>query len=371
MIYLDQAATSFPKPPAVLAAVQRWFTESGVSADRGSSQRCAAVARTVQEARAGIGALVGLPAARVAFTSGATEAINLFLRALLRPGDRVLTTAFEHSSVARPLTALQRERGIEVRVLPPDRDGGLGPGTVAAALAAERPALFAFTHGSNVTGAVFDAPALCALARAHGARSFVDVSQTIGLLPVACGADAYSGSAHKALLAPPGLGFLAVAEHLSLPPQKQGGTGSSRALDEHPSAWPTAFEAGTPNTPAIVGLAAALRPGVAPSPAERLRGALAHADALTERLRGDPGVRLLLPPTATRLPIVSFVAAAMDPAEIGAMLDAADVHARTGHHCAPWIHRHLGTERAGTVRLSPGHELSADDIRAVSAALGR
>lgn len=371
MIYLDQAATSFPKPQPVLDAVQHWFTELGVSADRGSSARCAAVARQVQAARAGIGRLVGLPPSRVAFTSGATEAINLFLRAFLSPGDRVLTTAFEHSSVVRPLLALRAERGLELHKLEPGVEGGLELDDVAATLAAFRPRLFVFTHGSNVTGTVLDAAACCELARRHGTATLLDASQTAGLLPLSCGADAVAASAHKALLAPPGLGFLAVQEHLLLAPQKQGGTGSSRALEAHPAEWPAAFEAGTPNTPAIVGLAAALATGSVPPAAVRLQRALDHLDAIRAMLHADPRVRMLAAPmdARQRLPILSFVRSDLDPAEVGAVLDARDIHVRTGHHCAPWLHQHLGTAPAGTVRISPGHDLSADDIRAVSAAL--
>ncbi len=139
MIYLDHAATSWPKPPQVLAAVQRWFTDVGVSAARGAGDRCTVAAHVVAETRRQLGELVDCPAERVAFTSGATEGLNLALRALLRPGDTVLTTAFEHSSVVRPLTALQRERGLRLEVLAPTQGTSLDD-TVRAALAALRPA---------------------------------------------------------------------------------------------------------------------------------------------------------------------------------------------------------------------------------------
>src|SRR5262245_56954035 len=130
MLYLDHAATSFPKPAPVLAAMDRWFRELGVSAARGSSRHCLEVQQLVHRPRAGLGALVGLPAARVAFTSGATESLNLFLRAFLQPGDAVLTTAFEHSSVVRPLVQLARERDLHLQVLPPDADLGLSAASV-------------------------------------------------------------------------------------------------------------------------------------------------------------------------------------------------------------------------------------------------
>ena len=369
MLYLDQAATSFPKPPPVLAAVERWFREFGVSADRGDSRRTGEVRQLVAQARAGLGALAGQPAERVAFTSGCTESINLFLRGFLRPGDRVLTTAFEHSSLVRPLVQLQRERGLQLTVLPPDAHGGLSADAVRQALAAQHPRLFAFTHASNVTGAVFDAAAFCALARRHDCVTLLDASQTAGHFDLRVGADALAGSAHKALLAPPGLGFLIVRAEVAVTGQKQGGTGSSRALAEHPQQWPTAFEAGTPNTPAIFGLHAALRWLSEQQSGSLLQRAVQRVEELQAQLAADPRCRLLLPPPGARTPVLSFVRRDLDPAEIGAVLDAADIHVRTGHHCAPWLHAHLGTEAAGTVRVSPGPDVSAADIRSVSAAL--
>jgi selenocysteine lyase/cysteine desulfurase len=370
MIYLDHAATSWPKPDVVVAAVQRWYHDLGVSADRGDSRRCSEVAREVGAARAGIGALVGMPAARVAFTSGATESLNLFLRAALCAGDTVVTTAFEHSSVVRPLRALQQERQLRICRIDPDTRMGLSTDAVEATLASARARLFVFTHASNVTGAVFDAAAFCELARAHGCLTLLDASQTAGYLDLRTGADAVAGSAHKALHGPPGLGFLAVREGLDLPPQKQGGTGSAVALERHPTAWPTAFEAGTPNTPAILGLAASLRWLAERTPARLLADALVRADELIEGLRTLGNLRLVLPPAGPRTPVFGLVPTDMDTAELGSLLDQHDVHVRTGFHCAPWIHAFLGTGATGTVRMSPGPGLTAADTRAVLASLG-
>ena len=368
MIYLDQAATSFPKPEPVLDAVMRFYRDVGVSSARGSGSRCQEAHHVVQRARRRMGALVGLPADRVAFTSGATESINLFLRAFLQPGDLVLTTAFEHASIARPLRALQRTMQLRVRVLEPDHDMGLSADTVQRALDESRPRLFAFSHASNVTGAQFDATAFCELARQFRTTTLLDASQTAGHTTIDVGADAVACSAHKALLGPPGLGVLACRAGLELTSQKQGGTGSSAALDEQPTEWPTAFEAGTPNTPAIFGFDAAL--ALAPPDAQRARldASLAIVHELESRMRDDDRF-VVYAPKGPRMPVLSFVRNDLDPADIGAMLDAHDIHVRTGHHCAPWIHRFLGSEHGGTVRLSPGPEVSADDIRRVWEAL--
>lgn len=350
--YLDHAATSWPKPPEVRAAVLRFLDDVGVSAARGDGARCAAAAAEVDAARLGIARRCGVPAERVAFCSGATEGLNLVLRALLRPGDRVVTTAFEHSSMVRPLLALQRERGLAVDVVPPTAEGDLDPSAVASALRAAPTRLLAFSHASNVTGAVFDAVTLCGLARSSGALSLVDACQTAGHLPLTVGADVLVASCHKGLLAPPGLGFVAAAPHVDLPAQKQGGTGSSRALAEHPDAWPLAFEAGTPNTLALFGLAAALRrDAVAPS---RLDKANARLQRFLDAAARLPGLRFLPAPAARRLPVAAFTLASYDPAELGAICAGAGFHVRTGHLCAPWLLRHFGAE-SGVVRISLGH----------------
>ena len=368
MIYLDHAATSFPKPAPVLAAMLRWYTELGVSADRGDSRRCAEVAGEVRAAREGLAQLTGMPAERIAFTSGATESINLVLRGLLRPGDAILTTAIEHSSLVRPLLALQEQQGLVIERIPCDRSGRVPEAAFAAQLAARRFRLVAFSHASNVTGAVLPAAAICALARTHGAWSLVDASQSAGLLPLTVGADVVVASAHKHLHAPPGLGFVATAPDLPLRAQKQGGTGSSRALERHPETWPVAFEAGTPNTPAILGLAAALR-WIAGREATLCRDGLARLDELRAAL--EPRVHWLSPTAGERVPVASFTLPDLDPSEAGALLADASIHVRTGFHCAPWIHACLQTEAAGTIRVSPGPEISADQIRATARALGR
>jgi selenocysteine lyase/cysteine desulfurase len=367
MIYLDHAATSYPKPAAVLDAVQRWFRDIGVSEARGDSSRCRTAAQEVASARELLGDLVGLRGDRVAFCSGATEGLNLALRALLQPGDAVLTTAFEHSSVVRPLRVLERERSLRVHVLAPKPGGSLSLDDAATALATGRPRLFVFTHASNVTGTCTEAAALCELARQYDCRTLLDASQTAGLVDLRVGADVVVGSGHKALHGPPGIGFVAV-NGLELPPQKQGGTGSSRALEEHPRAWPQAFEAGTPNTPGIFGLGAALRWVKEQEPARLLAHGLARVDELREGLKRKPGVRLLSPAAGPRVPILSFVHGGYDPAELGALFDSADIHVRTGFHCAPWLHAFLGTQKGGTVRLSPGPATTSEDVARVLAA---
>ncbi len=372
MIYLDHAATSFPKAPGVLEAVQRWYRERGVSANRGQSRSSEEVAAEVSEVRRRIGQMCGQPADQVAFTSGATESLNLFLHGFLNPGDKVLTTALEHSSVVRPLTWLREHSGMELTVLRPDTLGYVHVEQVADALQDGGYRLLVFTHASNVVGSVLDAAAFCRIARRHGCTTLLDASQTAGLLPLHVGADAVVASAHKSLLAPPGLGFLCVTSQVRerLRTVKQGGTGSSTALDRHPSQWPWAMESGTPNTPAILGLLAALRWLEKRDPQELLAHELSCEAALRQALDGR--ARCLGSATATnpRIAVLSFVLDELDPAEAGLLLGEADIHVRTGYHCAPWIHEHLGTASGGTVRISPGPFTTTDDTRAVPRALG-
>ena len=372
MIYLDNAATSFPKAPGVVDAVRRWYEKTGVSPSRGQSQLSEAVAAEVLETRRRVGRLCGHPAGEVAFTSGATESLNLFLHGFLGPGDKVLTTALEHSSVVRPLNWLKEHAPIQLTVLAPDAEGYVHQGQVTDALEQGGHRLLVFTHASNVVGSVVDAAAFCRVAREHGCVTLLDASQTAGLLPLAVGADAVVASAHKALLAPPGLGFLCVEAELcnTIQPVKQGGTGSSTALAQHPREWPAAMEAGTPNTPAILGLLAALRWHDKQDPAASWRHGLACVDQLRQAL-GDHA-RCFGPGTDKdmRIGVLSLVLSGLDPAEAGVALSEAGIHVRTGYHCGPWIHEHLGTAAGGTVRVSPGRFTTTDDILAVPRALG-
>ncbi|MCA8957556.1 MAG: aminotransferase class V-fold PLP-dependent enzyme, partial [Planctomycetes bacterium] len=278
----------------------------------------------------------------------------------------VLTTALEHSSMVRPLTHLAQRRGLELTVLDPDPSGRIDAARAAEALARGGFRLFAFTHASNVTGAVLDAAGLCAVARAAGVATLLDASQTAGLLSIDVGATALAASAHKGLLGPPGLGVLAVAPELDLPPVRFGGTGSAAALDRQPDEWPGAMEPGTPNTPAILGLGAALEWLDAQNP-----GALDRGLELIDLLRAElaPEAECFGPHDGARIPVCSFRWPGLDPAECGLLLDAAGIHVRTGMHCAPWLHRHLGTEAGGTVRVSVGPFSRADDVREVPRAL--
>ncbi len=372
MIYLDHAATSHPKAPGVVEAITNWYDKLGVSAQRGAGEESAMVARKVDAVRMSLAKICGVPNQRLVFTSGATESINLFLRGFLEPGDAVLTTAIEHSSVARPLRQLEQTLPIELNIIRCDREGFVNPAAIEAELAATDYKLLVFNHASNVTGAVQEAAAFCASARRHGTATLVDASQTAGIFDLRVGADAVAASAHKHLLGPAGLGFLAVSDAIELMPVKCGGTGSSDRLDQQPENWPERLEAGTPNTPAILGLGAALSWLERQDVPSLHRAGLTQIDALrNEFLRVPDQVKLLGPASTNwdRIPILSVVPNLLDPEEAGILLAEAGLQVRTGYHCAPWIHSCIGTEAGGTVRISPGPFSSEDEILLVPAAL--
>lgn len=370
MIYLDHAATSLPKPAAVPAAMQRWFDEVGVSAERGDGPRSKSCRDEVARVRRRLADHTGVDGDHIAFCSGATEGLNLALRALLQPRQRVVTTTLEHASVARPLAALRDPLQLDLDVVAcasPDAD------SIAALRQAvdraEPGSLLVATHASNVTGEVLALAELLAHARQRGVHSLVDACQTAGYLPLDLGADVLVASGHKAMHGPPGIGFIAARADLTLLPQKQGGTGSSRALDQHPTEWPQAFEAGTPNTPAIYGLGAALDWLDEHAEGELLARANQRLDAIDAALRALSEVRVFRATGPVRTPVLSFVHQHYDPLELGSLFAAAGVHLRSGFHCAPWLHAELATEASGTVRVSTAASTTEADVRGFCDAL--
>jgi cysteine desulfurase/selenocysteine lyase len=381
--YLDHAATSWPKPPAVVRAVTDWFERLGVSPGRGNSLAGDEVADRVASCRSRLGRLVDRRAEHVLFTSGATESLNLALAAVLGPAlrenrrPRVLTTDLEHNAIARPLTAKQAWNAEIVRI-PCDGRGLVDDDAAARELErADRFDAFAFTTASNVTGAVFQqASAWCERAREAGVPTVVDACQTIGALPhvdapqhsskagarpISIDADLIAASGHKSLLGPPGVGFLAVADRFAdrMPLQRFGGTGSSTALDVQPDDWPSGREPGTPNAPGILGLEAALRATDATDARafESHTRALRVVDRLQEVVR-RAGFEPIAPATADdrRLPILAAIPrrSDADPSETGLLLAEHGITVRTGHCCAPWIHDRIGSRARGVLRVSAG-----------------
>lgn len=369
--YLDHAATSWPKPQPVLDALTRWFTELGVSADRGESDLSAQVRSEVHGVRQQLAGRLGTTAERVAFTSGATESLHLLFEALLRSEHHVVTTQIEHSSVARPLLA----SGRELTVTACDATGRVDPADLVRNLESRPSRLLVVNHASNVTGAVQELTPAFERARALGVVSILDASQTLGQIDVPRldspdGPDFLVASAHKSLLGPPGLGLIASRSDFSeeLSPPKPGGSGSSVALETHPAQWPALFESGTPNTPAILALGAALDWS---RTHERRTNAevIADLDRFGRDLRDHCSNARVITPTGRRIPVLSFSLPSLDPMEASMLATGLGLHLRTGFHCAPWIHRALGTDDAGTIRISLGPLQSARRLSELASAL--
>lgn len=376
-IYLDNAATSWPKPEEVYAAVDRYQREVGAPAGRSAYAEASEAAQAVDGARQAIARLIGAADfRRVIFTLNGTDSLNLALHGALRPGDHVVTGVVEHNSVLRPLRALEDVGRIEVTRVGCDAAGVVDPEVVRASL---RPntRLIALTHASNVTGALQPVEEISTIARRHGALLLIDAAQSLGHVPLdvrRLSVDLLAAPGHKGLLGPLGTGVLYVAPGVEerLASIRQGGTGSRSEDDRQPEELPDKYEAGNLNVPGIVGLGAAVR-------WLRERGADAarrHEMSLIGRLlaglSGIPGLVLYGPAAAAdRVGVVSCSLEDYDPQEVAAMLDAAcRVQVRAGLHCAPLMHRALGTlDRGGTVRFSVGPFNTEDDIDAAVEAM--
>lgn len=370
-IYLDNAATSFPKPEAVCQAVSMYLRNACASLARGSHRAAVQVEEMFLETRSLLGELFNVSPEninRIVFTSNATEALNTAVRGLLKPGDHVVTSALEHNALWRPLKMLERAGVIELSVIP--CPGGIGP-TPQAVLEElrENTALVAMAHASNVTGALLPIEAVGQLCRDVGIPLLVDAAQTGGTYPIdveGCSISLLAFTGHKGLMGPQGTGGLYISPELELEPLKYGGTGSASIPDEMPCWLPDRFEAGTPNGPGIAGLRAAvefiLKVGV-----ENIRR---HEMALAGRLQGGlaeiEGVTVYGPfDLDQKTPIVSFNVAGVDSEEVAFVLDEVyDIQVRAGLHCAPQAHKSLGTLEQGAVRFSIGYFNTMDQIDA-------
>lgn len=372
-IYLDNAATSFPKPESVYRAVMHAMRDIGVSAGRGGHRRSLEASRLLFQARETLAALFAIAdSSRIIFTHSATESLNLALRGVLLPGDHVVTTAMEHNSLLRPLYLL-RKQGVELTLVPADGDGLVEPDEVRRAL---RPTtrMLAMAHVSNVCGAIQPLEPLGAIAREAGALFLVDAAQSAGSLPIdvaAMGIDLLAAPGHKGLLGPQGTGFLYVAPGVPLRPLLAGGTGGGSSSEEQPDVMPEGFEAGTHNLSGIAGLQAGAEFVLARGVEFIGHRERAHVARAAERLLTLPRLSLHGPRRpAERSGVLSFTVEGMDSSALAFMLDRRfDIAVRAGLHCAPLAHRTLGTYPGGTVRMSPGWFTTDDDIASFCSAV--
>jgi cysteine desulfurase family protein len=374
-IYLDHAATSWPKDESVYAAVEHQMRRVGVAAGRGGYDRAVAGGRQIEDCRLLAGQLFHSdPGGHWVLTTSGTTALNQAIHGLVATGDHVVTTTAEHNSVLRPLQWLRRHRSVRVSTVPCDRLGRVDPQSVLGAIDADT-RLIAVTHGSNVTGACNNVQEIASgIARSANPDCLllVDAAQTAGQIPLdlrnlRCDLLAMPG--HKSLGGPLGTGLLYVGPRAvgAIQPIFQGGTGSRSDALEMPESLPGRLESGNQNVPAIAGLAAGLRICLETDLAAIQQANQLRVVEMMNALSTIDQVRVI---TAGDLPIVSIVIDDLQPHDAAAILDGEfDIETRAGLHCAPLIHSAIGTDPAGTLRLSFDHRTTNADLAAAVAAI--
>ncbi|MCC3376780.1 aminotransferase class V-fold PLP-dependent enzyme [Cohnella sp. REN36] len=374
IVYLDHAATSWPKPPTVLEAMERCMREAAANPGRGSHEMAVRASRVLFEGRKALARLFRIPNPNdIAFTLNTTHGLNMAIQGLLKPGDHAISTSVEHNSVRRPLEALKRRLGIEVTYVSTDERGVLDPAALREAI---RPTtkLIAATHSSNLLGTILPIGDIGEIAKKAGARLLVDAAQSAGVLDIdvnAMNVDLLAFPGHKGLLGPQGTGGLYIHPDLDLEPLLYGGTGSRSEDPDQPAVRPDRYEAGTPNTVGIAGLTA----GVKFVLSETVQRIHAKELALTRQLMAGlselPGLRILGPDSSVeRTAIVSFVMEGIDPSETAFLLDRQfGIAVRSGFHCTPLGHESARTLETGAVRASAGYFTQESDIVSLIAAV--
>ncbi len=374
-VYLDNAATSWPKAPEMIVAMKNYLENCGGSPGRAAHGKALAASRLVYDVRDSLSTLFNAPSPdRVIFTKNATEAINLVLFGFLNPGDHVVVSAMEHNAVMRPLRELEK-RGLSISVAQCNSRGVLDPMAVKAALT-PRTRLIFLTHASNVTGALLPIADVAAIARAAGIRFAVDAAQTAGVCPIdvqSVGIDFLTFTGHKSLGGPQGTGGLVLGPDVDLRPLLFGGTGSASESEFQPEFLPDKLESGTLNAVGVAGLGAAvsslLNFGVENVAKHERKLMYAFRDGLLDLpqviLYGSDN-----PENAVG--VLSLNVGDLPCEEVGVQLERDyDILTRTGLHCAPAAHHTLGTFGRGTVRFSVSRFTTEADISAALDALAK
>ncbi len=374
LVYLDNAATSFPKPPEVIRFMCDFYSSHGVNPGRTGFDLALEAEQVIADARSALtGLFGGSDPDRLVFSHNVTDALNLLIGSVLEPGAHAVTTRLEHNSVLRPLYAHQA-RGGEVDLVPFDSSGYVDPEEVAARIRPDT-RLVVMTHGSNVIGTIQDVEGVGALCRERGVLFAVDAAQTAGVVDIDVGEmsiDVLCFTGHKALYGPTGTGGMYVAEGVEIWPCRSGGTGVKSALKTHVREYPWRMEFGTLNTLGIAGLLAGQRWIAAQGGVAAVsRHEMELARCLQEELAAIDGVRLYCADMTDRhLPVLVFNIDGLPADQVGQLLDVEhEVIVRTGLHCAPLVHEGIGTvDIDGAVRFSVGAFTTDRDVdRAVAA----
>ncbi|MEK3885386.1 aminotransferase class V-fold PLP-dependent enzyme [Paenibacillus sp. PL2-23] len=368
-IYLDHAATSWPKPIAVTEAVTHAMLNDAANPGRGSHAMAVRASRVLFDARKHLAKLFNIRNPNdIAFTSNTTMSLNLAIKGWVKPGNHVIATSVEHNSVRRPLYHLERHNQLEVTYIESDATGKIKVEDVEKAIQPHT-TMIIVNHSSNLLGTILPVAEIGEVARKHGVKLLVDAAQSAGIMPIdvqAMGIDLLAFPGHKGLLGPQGTGGLYIAPDMELEPLLHGGTGSQSETPEQPLVRPDRYEAGTQNTPGLAGL----REGVKHVLKLGVEAIYEHewklAQHMMEGLSGVKGVRLLGPPLGeARTGIVALHMDGVDPSELSFILDQHyGIAVRAGFHCTPLAHAAAGTSSTGAVRASVGASTSVDEADA-------
>jgi cysteine desulfurase family protein len=367
VIYLDNAATSWPKPEIVYKTMDEFLRTKGGNPGRGSHSMALAARQTVDETRMLVARFINAPEInRVIFTLNCTDALNLGLKGLLKPGDHVVTSCIGHNSLVRPLRKLE-SLGVKVTWVRSSPDSGvLSPRDIEAAITKDTK-LVVVTHASNVTGVIQPIEEYGAVTLRRHLIFMVDAAQTAGKYPIdvqASNIDLLAFSGHKGLFGPPGTGALYIGNRVNLDSLREGGTGSYSEEEEQPAILPDRYESGTQNSVGISGLGAGLKYIREEGLEKIIAREQSLTDSLIEGLLKIPEIVLYISKDRLKqAPVISFNIKGFTPGDVGTILDQTfDIKVRTGLHCAPMMHKTIGTFPLGTIRLSPGYFNTAEDI---------
>jgi cysteine desulfurase family protein len=371
---MDNAATTFPKPESVYQAVDHFNRHMGGNPGRGSNQATLEAGSILMECRDALAALFNISdSSHIAFTINITEAINIALKGLLRPGDHVISSSMEHNAVARPLYVMQ-QNGVEWTAVSCAGDGSLDSDEVRKAIKPNT-RMICMLHASNITGTLMPIEEVGRIARENQLLFVVDTAQTAGVIPIDIEKqyiDVLTFTGHKGLLGPQGSGGIYIKPKLDIVPLKQGGTGSLSEYLEHPAFMPDLLECGTHNTPGIAGLLAGIN-FINSEGMDRIhRQEQQMGQMLMKGLADIPEVRVYGPADMSRrTAVISFNIMGMDCGEVSTQLDYRyGIVTRSGLHCAPLAHKTIGTFETGSCRLSPGYFTTREEMEMVIKAVG-
>lgn len=374
-IYLDNAATSWPKPEAMINAMVDFNARVGANPGRSGHRLSMEAARIVYDARETVAALLGAPdPLSVIFTRNATQGLNTVMRGYLRPGDHVITSGMEHNSVMRPLRDLEKQ-GVELSVARCSGHGEISPEEVDSTIR-KNTRMIVMTHASNVTGTIIPVAEIAQAAREKGVILCVDAAQTAGCLPIDVlrdNIDILVFSGHKSLNGPQGTGGFYMRKGLEkkVRPLEHGGTGSASEFEEHPGFMPDRFESGTPNTIGIAGLGAGAGHVASVGVHEIRKKEIKLTRLFLDGILPIKGVRVFgNPDPAGRTALVSFTIDGTSPSDIALQLDERfNILCRSGLHCSPSGHRAIGTFPEGTVRFSFGMFTTENEVNTAARAV--